>query len=164
MTTGKKKSKEVETARSMGRITVPKVYITRPTQEEGFMIVARDLLQAVEALSLLPPTVSPRGCALLAGHALECALKAFLWHEGKNKRGHNLQDLWNAAHKARLNIPQEPPDWCKVLSVGHGPIYYFRYQEAGKGVIAHGGDTPALIPLAKELKKLIKLVGQAIER
>ena len=53
-----------------------------PTEREGYMIVARDLLQGVEALSTLP-NISPRNCALIAAHALECALKAFLWHRGK---------------------------------------------------------------------------------
>ena len=59
---------------SAGKFTVPVLRVVQPTEREGYMIVARDLLQAVEALSILPPNVPPRGCALIAAHALECAL------------------------------------------------------------------------------------------
>jgi hypothetical protein len=65
------------------------------TEGNGYMIVARDLLQGVEALSTFPPNVHPRSCAILAAHALECTLKAFLWHKGKNRLGgeHDLLKL-----------------------------------------------------------------------
>lgn len=46
------------------------------------MIVARELLPGVEALSILPNLPS-RAAALIAALALECVLKAFLWHKGK---------------------------------------------------------------------------------
>jgi hypothetical protein len=103
-------------------------------------------------------------------HALECALKAFLWHKGKKKeiRKHNVQHnliaLWNMVYKGKgLSIPQVPPDWVTILSSGHGPNFYFRYQEGeGKNVV-HGGQTPALIPMAVELKKLIEMVELAIK-
>jgi hypothetical protein len=135
------------------------------------MIVARDLLQAVEALSILPPNVPARGCAILAAHALECALKAFLWHKGKKKgiRGeHDLLKLWKMACKENdLSIPEQPPDWVSTLSQGHGPNYYFRYQEGvkvgNKHVIVHGGQTPALGPMAVALKNLIEMVGLAVK-
>ncbi len=131
------------------------------------MIVARDLLQGVEALSNLP-NVSPRGCALIAAHALECALKAFLWHKGKKKIWgrkvqHDLVALWNMAYKEGLSIPQVVPDWCAILSSGHGPNFYFRYQKGEGKTVVHGGQTPALIPMAVELKKLIKMVELAIK-
>jgi hypothetical protein len=142
--------------------------MVQPTQEEGYMIVARDLLQGVEALSTLQ-NISSRGCALIAAHALECALKAFLWHKGKKaeirkpKVQHNIVALWNMAHKEKsLSIPKVPPDWCKILGSGHGPNFYFRYQEGGGRTVVHGGQTPALIPMGVELKKLIEMVELAI--
>ena len=116
------------------------------------MSVARDLLQGVEVLSALQ-NIHPRGCALIAAHALECALKAFLWHKGKKKEirapdvQHDLVTLWNMAYKEGLSIPQVPPDWCTVLSSGHGPNFYFRYQEGQGKTVVHGGQTPALIPM-----------------
>lgn len=92
-------------------LTLPAIRVGQPTEGEGYMIVARDLLKAVEALSILPPNIPPRGCAMLAAHALECALKAFLWQKGKKKQirrddvQHDLVALWNMAHKEGLSIP-----------------------------------------------------------
>ncbi|MCX5827944.1 MAG: hypothetical protein NTV58_08080 [Deltaproteobacteria bacterium] len=133
------------------------------------MVVARDLLQGVEALSTLQ-NISPRGCALIAAHALECTLKAFLWHKGKKseirepKVQHDLVALWNMAYEEKtLSIPKMPPAWCKILSSGHGPNFYFRYQEGERKTVVHGGQTPALIPMAVELKKLVELVEIAIK-
>lgn len=130
------------------------------------MIVARDLLQGVEALSTLPPNVSSRSCALIAAHALECALKAFLWHKEKKKNWtrddqHDLVALWNIVYKEGLRIPQVPPDWVKILSSGHGPNFYFRYQQGERKTVVHGGQTPALILMSVALKDLIEMVGLA---
>lgn len=144
--------------------TDPADLMSQLTEWDGYMIVAHDLLQAVEALSTLPPTIHPRGCAMLAAHALECTLKAFLSHKRKNGlRGeHELLKLWKMACKEGLNIPQVPPDWVTILSWGHGPNFYFRYQEGvkvnSKHVIVHGGQTPDLVPMAIALRKLIEIV------
>ena len=140
----------------------------QPTEGDGYKIVACELLQGVEALSTLP-NVSSRNCVLIAAHALECALKAFLWHKGKTKEikktgvRHNLVALWDMAYKEGLSIPQMPPDWCTILSSGHGPDFYFRYQKGQGKTVVHGGQTPALIPMAVELKKLIEMVGLAVK-
>ena len=67
-------------------VTLPALRIGQPTEGDGYMIVARDLLQGVEALSTLP-NVSSRNCALIAAHTLEGALKAFLWHKEKRRVG-----------------------------------------------------------------------------
>ena len=149
--------------------TVPAFRIGQPTQEEGYMIVARDLLQGVEALATLQ-NISSRGCALISAHALECALKAFLWHKGKKaeirkpKVQHDIIALWNMAYNEKtLSIPAVPPDWCKILSSGHGRNFYFRYQTGERKTVVHGGLTPALIPMAIELKKLIEMVELAIK-
>lgn len=150
-------------------LRLPAISILPPTEGEGYSIVAHDLLQGVEALSTLPPTVSPRGCALLAGHALECALKAFLWHKGKKKEirasklRHDLVALWGMAYEEGLSIPQTPPRWVTVLSIGHGPNFYFRYQEGQGKNIVHGGSTPVLAPMATELRKLIDMVDGAVK-
>lgn len=141
----------------------------QPTEGEGYMVVARDLLQGVEALSTLQ-NISPRGCALIAAQALECVLKAFLWHKGKKaeirepKVRHDLVALWDMAYKENtLCIKEVPPDWCKILSVGHGPNFYFRYQEGKSKTVVHSGQTPSLIPMTIELKKLIEMVALAIK-
>ncbi len=154
--------------------SIPPMCIGHPTQKEGYIIVARDLLQGVEALSNLQ-NISPRGCALIAAHALECALKAFLWHRGKktesfnSKVRHNLIALWNMAYKEKtLGIPKASPDWVMILGSGHGPNFYFRYQEGekdqeGKKPLVHAGQTPALISMAAELRGLVEMVELAIK-
>jgi hypothetical protein len=143
--------------------------MSQPTQGDGYMIVARDLLQGVETLSTLP-NISPRNCALIGAHALECTLKAFLWHKGKKKeiRAHRVQHdlvaLWNMAYKEKgLSIPEVPPGWCKILSSGHGPNFYFRYQEGEEKTVVHSEQTPELIPMAVALKKLIEMVELAVK-
>ena len=147
---------------------LPAFRMVQPTEGDGYMIVARDLLQGVEALSNLP-NVSSRGCALIAAHALECALKAFLWHKGKKeeiqalKVRHNLVALWDMAYKEKgLSISQGPPDWVTTLSSGHGPNFYFRYQMGEGKTVVHGGSTPALIPMAVALRDLIEMVELAV--
>lgn len=144
------------------------------TEKDGYMIVAHDLLPAVEALSTLPSSIYPRGCAMLAAHALECTLKAFLSHKGKEEEirdrdvRHNLVALWDIAYKEGLSISKDPPDWVTILSQGHGPNFYLRYQEGVKvysrHVIVHGGQYPALIPMTTELKKLVEMVTLAVKR
>ena len=147
----------------------PGLRTVQPTEGDGYMIVARDLWQSVEALSTLPPSVPPRGCALIAAHALECALKAFLWHKGRkkiweHKDEHDLIALWNMAYNEKgLSIPEVPPDWVTILSYGHGPNFYFRYQKGQGKTVVHGGATPALIPMREALKNLIEMVGIAVK-
>ena len=58
----------------------PSIEMVSPDEGDAYTIVARDLINAVEVLSNAT-TIHPRGCALLAGHALECILKLFLWHK-----------------------------------------------------------------------------------
>ena len=149
--------------------TLPAFCMSQPTQGDGYMIVARELLQGVEALSTLQ-NIYPRSCALIAAHALECALKAFLWHQGKKKEirkpnvQHNLVALWNMAYKEKgLSIPPVPQGWVTILSSGHGPNFYFRYQEGEEKTVVQGGQTPALIPMAVELRKLIEMIELAIK-
>lgn len=151
-------------------IKLPAKRMGQPTQGDGYMAVARELLPAVKALATLP-NVPPRAAALIAAHALECALKAFLWHKGKDseilagKVKHDLLKLWSIAFKEGLDISQAPPDWCRIFISGHGPRFYFRYQEGvldeKQKTIVHGGSTPALEPMAVALRKLIETVERA---
>ncbi len=158
----------VREASSSGNFVLPRLCVVQPTEGDGYMIVARDLLQGVEELYTLTH-ISPRSCALLAAHALECILKASLWHKGKKKiwtrkDQHNLVALWKMAYEEKtLNIEEDPPDWCKILSSGHGPNFYFRYQEGKGKTVVHGGQRPALILMAVELRKLIEMAELAIK-
>ncbi|WP_299982713.1 hypothetical protein [Desulfobacula sp.] len=149
--------------------SLPPLRMVPPSQLDAYIIVARDLLQGVEALSNIN-TINHRACSLIAAHALECTLKAFLWYKGKKeeirkpKVQHNLITLWDMSYNEKtLNIPKSPPDWVKILSLGHGPNFYFRYQEGEKKAVVQGGQTPALIPMAIALKEIIEKVENVIK-
>ena len=155
-------------------LVLPSVKIKELTDGDGYLIVARDLLQGVHALSTILGIPS-RACELIASHALECALKAFLWHRGKKeeirkpKVQHDLIALWDMVFKEKVfNIPETPPNWVQILSRVHGRNYYFRYQtgekyQTCKPVIVHMAQTLALIPMAEELSKIIEMVENDIK-
>ena len=169
-----KERDEIMSNSANANITLPSLQMVHPNQVDAYMIVARDLLKSVEVLSTVK-NVPPRGCALIAAYALECLLKAFLSHKGKNgKKGekgfhkemnlHNLIALWKIAYdEGTLKILELPPDWVTILSVGHGPDFYFRYQEGENKTVVNGGQTPALIPMAIELKALLEKVEISIK-
>jgi len=141
---------------------LPTLRLAKPDEGEGYLVVARDLFKGVEALSTAN-RIPPRACALIAAHTLECTLKAYLWHRGKRnelkKIGHNIQELWNLAYREQtLGIPEQPPDWVRILGDGHGPNFYFRYQNGENRTIVHGGQTPALVPMTDELRSLLEQV------
>jgi hypothetical protein len=102
---------------------------------------------------------------MIAAHALECTLKAFLSHTApKVPHHHDIIALWNMAYKEKtLDIPKVPPDWVEVLASGHWPNFYIRYQEGQDGTVVHFGSTPALIPMSVDLKKLFEKVELAIK-
>jgi len=146
---------------------LPCYSMAQPTIGQGYMIVARDLLQGVEALSTFK-NISDRACAMIAAHALECTLKAFLWHRGKKieiskiKVRHNIETLWKMAYMEKdLSIPKTPPDWVKVLALGHRPNYYYRYQIGQGKTVVHAGSTPELMPMAVGLRRLVEIVKLA---
>ena len=148
--------------KGIGDVTLASLEILQPDDGDGYLVVARDLLQGVKALSTCE-SIPPRACALIAAHTLECVLKAYLWHKEKIRElkdaKHNILVLWNLAYGEKtLGISETPPDWVRILSEGHGPNFYFRYQEGPSRIIAHGGQTPALVPMAAELSGLLKQV------
>lgn len=140
------------------------IQMVQPTRGDGFLGVARELIPGVEALAPLN-TLPARSCAMLAGHALECVLKAYLWHMDNTRRDlgdHDLLTLWGNAY-AGLGLQKDPPSWVSILATGHGPDFYLRYQKGKHGVIVHGGSTPAPIPMAAALRELLVTVEAAIK-
>jgi len=150
-------------------VTLPSLQAVQPTQLDAYLIVARDLLKGADVLSK-EKNIPSRSCGLIAAHALECMLKAYLWHKGKRKEirerntQHNLKTLWDLAHNENsLNLPKSPPDWVQTLSVGHGPNFYFRYQEGENKTVVNGGSTPSLIPMCFELNDLLKRIESLVK-
>ena len=68
-----------------GNLVIPPLRVAPPTDVDGYLVVARELLQALEPLSHAA-NVPPRASALIAAHCLECVLKAFLAYKGIAKR------------------------------------------------------------------------------
>jgi len=146
---------------------LPALRMAQPTQGDGYLIVARELLQALEPIASLSK-VPPRAAALIAAHTLECILKTYLWHKGKSKEirkrdiQHDLLKLWCMAYDSNLDIARTPPAWCKILGSGHGPLFYFRYQEGENKTIVHGGQTPEMVSTIRDLKALLRTVERSI--
>jgi hypothetical protein len=72
-----------------------------------------------------------------------------------NEKLQNIIELWKMAYaEGTLGIPEDPPNWVRTLSEGHGPNFYLRYQEGQNKTVVHGGATPKLVPMATELRSL----------
>jgi hypothetical protein len=150
-------------------IALPRIEAGKVTVVAAHMTVARELFHGVDALSTLS-NIPARSCSMIAAQALECVLKAFLCCVGMEaetrtyENQHNLIALWALAYANRgLDIQESPPDWVRVLSDGHGPNFYFRYQKGEGATYVHGGQTPALIPMASNLKYIFNMVETAIK-
>jgi hypothetical protein len=141
----------------------------QPDKVDGYLIVARDLFPAVVHLSGVKG-ISARSCAMLAAHVTECWLKALIFSKDSEKKfavgeQHDLIRLWSLAEEtALIALPKEPPDWLINLAVGHGPNFYFRYQQGVAKTVVNGGQTPEPQSMVAALDVLGKQVTQVIGR
>lgn len=133
-----------------------------PSEEESYFIVAKKLYAGVETLSNFYSGVE-LPYSLLAGHSLECALKAYLSCAGidqkelKKEFGHNLEKLWSMANKKGMAISSEPSNWCVTLNSAHDKPYLFRYPMQLNGM---GFPNPQ--ETIKGLKHILSLVEASI--
>lgn len=120
----------------------------------AYINIARDLIQGVKVLSV--NNSFPRPCSLLAAQALENTLKAHIAYTLKKRNNsHALLELWEVvSNESCLEIPSIPPLWVKTLSLMHGPIFYFRYQEGEGKSIANGTAYPHLVQMTEELTQI----------
>jgi hypothetical protein len=93
-----------------------------PPSAGSFLDQAERYVDAAVLLADAARSVDPIG--LLASHAVELLLKAFLLHRGLEpgelKRvGRDLMALWCLAHGAGLPIDPEQPYWIRVLDLSH---------------------------------------------
>lgn len=148
---------------------LPAFVFRQPDEVDGYLIVARDLFPAVMHLSNVAD-ISARSCAMLAAHVTECWLKALILFKDSKKKfavgeRHDLIRLWSLAEETALVVlPKEPPDWLKILAVGHGPNFYFRYQQGVAKTVVNGGQTPEPQSMVAALDELGKQVTQVIGR
>ena len=146
-------------------IRLEPVSISKVTPVEAYMGVAESLMPGMQLLINTPPFYAIP-ITLLAGHILECLLKAFLSKTGvsekdlkdKKKFGHNLNKLWQGAANRKLPISSVLPPWAKRLSELHGSPYRLRYN-SGR---VHGFTLPNSQELSSELTKLLETVRREI--
>ena len=123
----------------------------------GLLAGARECSRAVSVLAHHSAGVG--AIAILAAHAVELALKAFLrqggWSDDQLRpMGHNLLDTWSAADEAGLALGAVP-SWVKILDrIHHQPF-------AGRYPTAHGEvATPHPSQLGFHLTELIEKVAR----
>jgi hypothetical protein len=104
------------------------------------------------------------GVALLAGHALETSLKAYLlangWSEDqiRTQIGHDLNRAWTHAESSGLSLPSAtPPDWCDKLNKAHASPYLLRYPPTNTGIVL-----PNLGQLSANVRGVYDLVRRSI--
>ena len=138
--------------------TLPMLITLPPALSDTYMGVASAMLGGVNALSG-SATRHTLPFAMLAAHALECALKAYLSRQGDDKAvrqhdvRHNLNLLWSMAHAGGLSIPSDPPAWVGILSDIHNAPYHLRYSRGINAI-----STPGAEPLTSELNTILKTV------
>ena len=102
--------------------------------ERKFAQVAESCLRGIDRLSEdAPHPLEGHSLAILAGHALECALKAFLVSHGMSATavkdtGHDLKQLWTDACDRGLKVDLPTPTYIVDLNAIHG-AFNARYLE-----------------------------------
>lgn len=146
----------------MQSIVLDDVTVVPSAPPHTYLGVANSMIRGVEILAQASPT-SPLSLALVASHALECTLKAYLSRDGADARlrrselRHNLTALWMLAQQEGLAVSAQPPQWVETLGHIHNSPYYLRYSTA-----IHALSTPRSEPMFSELQALLVLVRQAI--
>jgi hypothetical protein len=132
---------------------------------EGYMVSARGLLPSLALLASAGPD-HLRALALVGGFIVECALKAFLSHQGisedelkRRPLGHNLEALWERSAGCGLNIQLLTPQWCITLNSLHDQPYHLRYQSK-----VHGLSFPVPGDMLAYLPVVVEAVERALQR
>ena len=130
---------------------------------EGYMVSARGLSPSLPLLASAGPD-HLRAWALVGGFIVECALKAFLSHQGipehelkKRPLGHNLEALWDRSVGCGLNIQLPTPQWCITLNSLHDQPHHLRYQSK-----VHGLAFPVTGDMLAEVSIVLATVERAL--
>ena len=112
---------------------LPKVFIAKPTEAQGFLFAAKGMLEGALQLGQQKPIAS-LALTLLCGHACEAALKAALAQSGigakelkSKKYSHNIIKLWGAVVNIGVSLPAPQPSWVAQLNSVYNKPFHLRY-------------------------------------
>ena len=124
-------------------------------QSAGYGDGARSACAGFEALARIGSAEVEWSAVILAGFAVENALKAFVASRGGNPRqhGHDLVALWAQAHALGgplQPMPQDPPQWCVELStLTAATPFEARYHGA------HANQSPPIAQMMRDVPRLV---------
>jgi hypothetical protein len=135
------------------------------TPTAAFLGSAESMLEGVRVLAEAD-AVPAVALTVLAGHAAECGLKAFLAKVGIDEAqlsrapfGHDVIRLWEEAASRGLAIATSPlPDWVTQLARVYSAPYVARYP---MGV--HGLVLPNSTALSVGVEQLVNQVRAAVQ-
>lgn len=127
-----------------------------PTDAEGFLFVARHMLDGAQVLAAASE-VPVIALSHLCGHAAESALKAMLSQVGisasklgKPPLGHGLSNLWARAVAEGVPLSNPPDAWLEQLNRIHAAPYPLRYPLG-----LHGVALPNAVAMLRGVEELV---------
>ena len=143
-------------------ITLEPVTVAPVRLVDAYLAITEAIVPSLQTLRQSKASAIPG--TLLAGHALECLLKAALAHNGITEAelrsralGHDLEALWLRAGQYLSSLGTSVPDWARRLNGLHDSPYVLRYP-----VGLHGLVLPSAAEVALELSKLESAVRELI--
>jgi hypothetical protein len=144
-------------------MNLPAIRLEPPTPTDSFFGAAESYLEGVRALIKAQPTPA-LALTLVAGHTLECALKAFLAKTGvsenelrRRKFGHNIAALWQEAENRGLPLQSPRPAWVDQLTRVYNQPFIARYPMGVHAIVL-----PNQVALSNGAEDVINTVRAAI--
>src|SRR6266496_933316 len=143
-------------------VTVDPVTVRPVSAGDAYFGIAETLLPGARVLAGATE-VPGTALALVAGHILECLLKAGLSASGVSDKElkrlrHGLRELWRQAAKHGCVSSQPMPSWAERLAALHDAPYPLRYPVGLNGLILPGAH-----PMLTELSELHESVRRRRE-
>ncbi len=147
---------------SGGNATLRPLATLQPTEADGFLIAAKNMLAGARQLKRVR-NPSLFSITHLCGHSSECALKAVLAHNGmraedlKKRFGHDIEKLWQCA-KGLVLLPDPQPAWVAHLNRVHNRPFLLRYPLG-----LHGLGLPNTSEMLRGTEQLVKLADTFVK-
>lgn len=150
------------------RGSLPALGVVQPRLEDCYLKAAEQFLHGAELLrDADADALAP--CTLLAGQALEGALKAFLASKGacenelkdKDVR-HGLIVLWEKSRHAGLKLEDSAPAWCQILDGLHNSPYVLRYRKASRDGFVNGVGYPPQREMVEGVRYVLEEVREEL--